>query len=530
LLQWRVTEVPADREATSPKGKGMTRTAWILGLVVSAATIASACSSDDEAQRRVRKGKRQETDPTTGQAVPDFNDPRVLAKEGLPDPLEGLAKGAIQNDSLCARAGEMVDTNPNFNAVTNAFCKEKRAITSLKELQAAFGLTFKNTDARGTNGSNDNAAFAILANSSSLVSRSVSAINPRTFVFSPPPGQPIKIPGFVVTAFVRGEPFVEIAASSPKGENKLAFYLVKFDLDCEANHTCSNADLLTPAIESNWRGVTVYDDEDLKNTLVDCRHCHQPGGASSPLMLRMQEIDDPWTHWFRSDRPGGLTLMQDYFRAHGDNEDLGGVPGPLIAKADGRALEDLVKGQGFDNQPNSFNSKAIENETKSSQPGQPEVNSPPGSSATWDGLFSRAYAGEFIPVPYHDVKVTDPNKLQFATEEYKKFLTGAGNTLPDIRRVFLDDALEAMTMLPKLGASGRDVIVQTCAQCHNGRLDQTISRAKFDATNLGGMSREEKDVAIQRMLLSSGDRFRMPPASMRTLPDDARNAAIEALK
>ena len=53
------------------------------------------------------------------------------------------------------------------------------------------------------------------------------------------------------------------------------------------------------------------------------------------MMLRMQELEDPWTHWFRSDRPGGLTLLQDYFRAHATDEDYMGIPGVLIAKSDG---------------------------------------------------------------------------------------------------------------------------------------------------------------------------------------------------
>jgi hypothetical protein len=139
-------------------------------------------------------------------------------------------------------------------------------------------------------------------------------------------------------------------------------------------------------------------------------------------------------------------------------------------------------------------------------------------------------AGEFIPVPYHDVKVTDPNKLQFATDEYKKFMGGGGGDLPDIRRVFLDEALEAMTFVPKTGAGGRQILIQACAQCHHPRLDQTITRAKFDVTQLDTMSREEKDLAIARIKMGTGNRLHMPPAVMRALPDDARNAAIKELE
>jgi mono/diheme cytochrome c family protein len=477
---------------------------------------------------------RPQTDPETGAELPDFNDPRVTEKEGIPDPLEGLLRGAAQNDALCARAGAMTEGNPNFNAVTNAICKEKRPITSIAELQLALGLDFKRADAQGTNGSNNNPGFALLGHSSSLVARGVSAINPRAFIFSAPPGRPVRIPAFVVMGFARGEPFVEIAAEQatppPGTTGKISFYLFKFDLACEAGHSCKNQDLLTPAIEKDWKGFSVYDDEDLKNTLVDCRHCHQPDGPSSKMMLRMQELEDPWTHWFRRDRPGGLTLMQDYFRAHGEEESYGGIPGPLIQKADGRALEDLVKGQGFGSQPNGFNSRQIEDEVELSSSSQPEINTPAGRSAAWDALFARSFAGDAIPVPYHDVKVTDPNKLQFATDEYKKFKAGQSSELPDIRRVFLDDALEAMTFLPKAGASGREVLVQTCAQCHNPKLDQSITRAKFDVTRLDSMTRAEKDLAIARLKMGSANRLRMPPVTIRSLPDDARVAAIEYLE
>src|SRR5690606_12480303 len=149
--------------------------------------------------------------------------------------------------------------------------------------------------------------------------------------------------------------------------------------------------------ERDWKGITIYDDEDLKNTLLDCRHCHQPDGPGTPMMLRMQELEDPWTHWFRSDRPGGLTLMQDFFRAHGTEEDYGGIPAALIPKADGLALEDLVKGQGFEDQPYGLNSRVIEDEVEASSRQQPEINTPPGQSRTWEGLYERAMRGEFIP-------------------------------------------------------------------------------------------------------------------------------------
>jgi hypothetical protein len=507
-------------------------------LTIASITLSAACAEDGASRRAVKpRGVTPGADgnPTGSN---DIFDP---AKEGFPDPVEGLKHGTEQNEALCTRVGIQAGTtngqnepNPAFNAVTAAFCRDRKSIGSLVELQKALGLGFEDTAPNATNGSNGNPGFALSGHSTSLLARSVSAINPRAFIFSAPAGQPTRIPGFVVMGFARGEPFVEIAAEQAKG-GKLTFYLAKVELAC--GESCSHADLLTPAVEKNWKGVTIYDDEDLKNTIVDCRHCHQSGGggggggggANAKMMLRMQELEDPWTHWFRSDRPGGLALMQDYFRAHGQDEEYGGIPGRLINKSDGRALEDLVKGQGFDDQPNAFNSRTIERETQTSSNLQPLVNTPRGQSQTWKTLYDRAFAGEFIPVPYHDVKVTDPNKLQYATDEYKKVMNKQSNTLPDIRRVFLDEALDALTFYPKQGATGREVLVQTCAQCHNPKLDQSLSRARFDVTKLDSMSQADKQKVIERLKLPASNILHMPPAMMRSLPDDALEAAVQEL-
>jgi len=440
----------------------------------------------------------------------------------MPDPFDGLPRGKAQLDIVCAR--------PQQDNVTKALC-DNPSITSVVELQEALGLGFVDRSDKAQNGSRGNPAFAFLGHSSSLVMREVSAINPRAFVFSPPPGQPVRIPGFVVMGFARGEPVVEIAAEDPN-RRTLQFYLLKFDMACEATHTCVPGDQLTPAIEKNWKSWTLYQDEDLKNTIVDCRHCHQPGGPGTKPMLRMQELKDPWTHWFRNDRPGGVALIQDFVKAHGDKEDYFGIPASIIQSADGRAMEDFVVGQGFGNQPNSFDSKRIESEVLQSSQKQPVMNYPIGKSSTWQSLYEASAAGQFIPVPYHDVKVTDPDKLGFAAGQYRMFADGqlpAAN-LPDIRRIFLDAALEDLSMRPKAGMTGKQILVQACAQCHNSRLDPSLSRAKFDVADLDTMSAADKQAAIARMNLPSSNKLHMPPALFRTLPDAALKLAVDALK
>lgn len=460
-------------------------------------------------------GAPGETEPSTAApgAKPGSNDPRDPEVEVLPDALEGLPKGAAQLKAVCARGQN--------DSVTKALCDNPQ-LGSVTDLQEALGLGFRDRSARGQNGSRGNPAFALLGHSTSLVTREVSAINPRAFVFSPPPGRPARIPGFVVMGFARGEPFVEIAAEDAQ-TRALTFYLLKFELECEGAKSCKPGDLLTPAVEKSWKGWSLYQDEDLKNTIVDCRHCHQPGGPSTRPMLRMQELRDPWTHWFRGDRPGGVALLQDYLRAHGPEEDYFGIPAALIQSSDGRALEDFVTGQGFGNQPNAFDSKQIESEVQRSSKAQPDLNTPMGQSSTWRALYSASVAGEFIPVPYHDVKVTDPDKLAFASDAYRKVADGRSPAagLPDIRRVFLDSALGEMSMRPKAGATGKEILVQTCAQCHNAKLDSSISRGRFDVTKLDSMSPPAKQAALARMQLPASNRLHMPPAMFRTIPAEA---------
>lgn len=489
--------------------------ALALGIVLACAVAAAACGNEPE--EGAGSGAGDGDDPSGQRA----DGPKGPMMEVLPDPLEGLPKGEAQLAKVCARGQR--------DAVTRALCDGAK-IGSIVDLQEALGLGFEDRSDKGQNGGDGNPAFAILGHSSSLVARHVSAINPRAFVFSPPPGRPQRIPGYVVMGFARGDTFVEIAAEDPQSR-RLTFYLFKFEVPCEASGSCLPGDLLTPAVEKGWTGFSLYDDEDLKNTLVDCRHCHQPDGPGSRPMLRMQELVDPWTHWFHADRPGGAALLEDFVAAHGESEDYAGIPAKMIRLADGRALEDLVVGQGFGNQPNVFDTETIEREVNRSASMQPKVNVPAGRSSTWERLYEASARGEFIPPPYHDVKVTDPAKLLTATSTYRKVVDGklSKAELPDIRDVFLDDALEAMTMRTKKGASGREVLVQACAQCHNPRLDGSISRADFDVTRLDSMTAQQKANAIARLKLPKTDRKHMPPALMRSLSDEALEAAIAEL-
>ncbi|MEY4582917.1 MAG: hypothetical protein RL701_7620, partial [Pseudomonadota bacterium] len=252
--------------------------------------------------------------------------------------------------------------------------------------------------------------------------------------------------------------------------------------------------------------------------------------------VRMQEFETPWTHWFFQGSRGGKALIADYLAAK-TGEELAGLPALSIEYSTPSSLNIFASYAGSPQQPNMFDSLTIESEVVASAAlsggNQPEDNSVPGVSPTWRALYERAQRGEAIPVPYHDVKVTDPAKLARMTEAYQAYRRGElpRDQLPDLRDVFPDDPqrLAAMGLATEPGLGGEAVLMQACSQCHHERLDPELSRARFRA-DLQGMSRAEKDLAIVRLQLPAHDALAMPPARLRVLSAEAREHALEVLR
>ena len=427
-----------------------------------------------------------------------------------------MPRGGEHTAEVCARPGD--------DPLRDVFCTQNPSgITSLVDLETALGIG--SASIGGLKG------IAVTAHSTSLSARSVSAINPRVLALR------IEVPPYelMTLAFTRGEQFSEVTVRD-RGDGELRFYVVGFRQACNATpEGCRPGNLLTPEIERDWTEVTLYDEADLTNTVLDCAPCHQPQGPGTPKLLRMQELESPWTHWLFYGSDGGRALIADYSAAKGD-EELAGMTSAQIQNALPENLNEIVV---YDSpaQPYPFDSATIEEEVRASAAklggAEPEDNSVPGQSPTWQADYERSLAGEVIPVPYLDVKVTDAGKLARMTRAYQAYRSGdlAAEDLPDIRDVFPDDPerLAEMGMSTEPGLSGEGVLLQACSPCHNERLDQTLSRARFRA-DLQGMSRDEKDVAIGRLGLPESDPHVMPPALVRTLTPDARRRAIEALR
>jgi hypothetical protein len=176
----------------------------------------------------------------------------------------------------------------------------------------------------------------------------------------------------------------------------------------------------------------------------------------------MQERFSPWTHWF------GLSDVSFLFYGSHDLESTyaGVAIGQVTTNPGG--LQFVLEENGFVPQPNEFVSQKIIDELRAN-----------GTSATWQALYANAVAGNAIPPPYFGVDQTDPNKAAAMFDAYRAVMAGTlpRDQLPDVRDVVSESALSAMSIRPKPGLDGRGILVHMCSQCHNSRLDQTLTRA-----------------------------------------------------
>lgn len=460
------------------------------------------------------------------------------------DPLDGFPTGEDQWELLCARNHD--------DAIARAFCAgdSPPTVTSIEELLELVGLGF--VEGNLENGMNGNPGLTLASHSTAIGTRFVNAINPRAFVFTPPVGgvtfPPSGIPNedLVMMGFARGEPFVELVAND-RTDDELRFYLFRFVPECEESDAgCSNADLFTPAAESGFVSYSLYDDGDIRNTVVDCLQCHQPDGPGTPKLLRMQEFQEGWTHWFYPNRAQNREAMQMFVDTH-DGESYGGIPGAMLTQQmllennEGTAaptvMEQVIRNQGFDQQPNEFPSQVILNErlnagcTCNNCAMPPPIDPTHSCSPTWDALYANAVHGGEIAVPYFDGHITDPVKVAAAGQAYRDVMAGAmpGDQMPDIRDVLLTEAYPYLSYAPAPALDGREILQHMCGHCHNSSLDQTISRSNFNVENLDTLPQAIKAKAIVRLQLPEDDIEKMPPVRFHQLSEAEIDLVIDEL-
>ncbi len=460
------------------------------------------------------------------------------------DPLDGLPTGEDQWELLCSRNHD--------DAIARAFCAGDAPpqITSITELLELVGLGF--VEGNLENGENGNPGITLASHSTAIGTRFVNAINPRAFVFTPPVGGVVfpptgtPNPDLVMMGYARGEAFVELVAND-KTDDELRFYLFRFVPACEESDAgCTNVDLFTPAAESGFVGYSLYDDFDVRNTVVDCLQCHQPDGPGTPKVLRMQELVEGWTHWYYPNRVQNRETMQMFVDAHG-GESYGGIPGEMLTQqmllengegsAAPIAFEQVIRNEGFGQQPNEYPSQQIIMErqnagcTCNNCMVQPPVDPTHSCSPTWDALYANAVQGDAIAAPYFDGHITDAAKVGAASQAYRDVMAGIlpADQMPDLRDVLLTEAYPYLSYAPAPGLDARGILTHMCGHCHNSTLDQTISRSKFNVENLDTLPAAVKAEAIVRLQKPDDDIQKMPPTRFHTLSDEEILLIIELL-
>jgi hypothetical protein len=413
-------------------------------------------------------------------------------------------------------------SRPGDDAVRDVFCNDSTPVTSLEDLQDALAIPYRNDELHGV------ATF--MGHSTSLSGRVVSPINPRVVMNRI---DPKRSGDSALVAFQRGEQRVEMAARA-RGGTAFDFYLLTFTQACNtALGGCLPGDLYTPAIETDWLGVEVRDDEDLKDTISDCRQCHQRA-RTTPVVL-MRELDSPWMHFFEEppddqyqasslDRGGSMALELAFQAAKGDEEYASFSPSAIRASA-----VSAITGLADPSQPLLFDSEAIIDERL---PLSAPAGTTPGRSPTWDRAYETFKLGEHLALPYFDPNPTDPGKLAALTTAYRSYLAGSTTAaeLPDLADVFPDDphVRAEIGLQTEPDATPAETLIQACCPCHNDVLDQTISRARFNVA-LSRLDRAELASAADRIGRASGEAGAMPPPDARQLDPALRQRLVDYL-
>jgi hypothetical protein len=438
---------------------------------------------------------------------------------GAPPQLAEQAPIPEDRAALCAR--------PRDDAVRDIFCKGSNLnVSSLRELAIRLGISVLPVDmdeataAQITLEPTARVPHAVLlGHSTALSGQLVSPINPRAILLN----------DATLIAFQRGVQKVEIVTAE-RGTKRPNLYLLTFKQACNVQPSgCTPGNLYTLGVERDWTSVVLQDDEDLKNTPLDCRQCHQRN-RETPVLL-MRELQAPWLHFFFFDNElsaaangnllRGRALVQDYLSAKGA-ESYAGLAAAELRQTAGVTLQALVRSATLQFDP------AIS--------AQVEANTSAGRAArseSWDRDYAAFKRGEQLSLPYFAERATDAKKQAALTDAYARYRRGelSAAALPDLADIYPDDpqVRAEIGLQTEPGASPAETLIQACGACHNDALDQTISRARFSIA-LSRMARDELDLAIARIERPAESEDVMPPHGMRQLDTQGRARLLLYLK
>lgn len=434
--------------------------------------------------------------------------------------MSGASPGSGQ-PGFCAREDE--------DAVRDVFCVDSPPeVAGLSDLQELLNIEPHAPDPEAPYVGDpqlDNPFSAVgrvaaMSHSTSLSGHLVSPINPRVIIMG----------SKTIMAFQRGVQRIELISSS-RSKGSFNFYMISFEQACNgADEGCRPGDLYTPRLESGWTRVRINDGEELKNTPLDCRQCHQRTSEKPSLLMR--ELESPWTHFFfpsgtkvRFPGVSGSDLMDDFAAAKGD-EIYGGYDLGSISPIAPFLLQMRVGSR----QPLFFDSSNILDERYPYGPDGFSTEEHP--SPKWEEAYEAFKRGEQLALPYFDQRATDPDKQRALTDAYRRFREGDldADDLPDLADIYPDDPMlrARMGLQTDPDASAEEALIQACGSCHNDVLDQSVSRARFNI-DLSRMDRAQLDLAIDRIQRDRSEPGAMPPPEARQLDSAALERLIEFL-
>ncbi len=450
----------------------------------------------------------------------------------------GLPKGEEQLGNLCAQLA----TRNVQSVVRDVFCTQPRPeVTSTQELLEALGLSFEGPGGKDAQlvWGNGNPSWSVLGVTSALSRHTVNPVNPRVIVHTPIESYLEPTPGFVIYGFSRGEGFAEFITHDPVRDD-LDFFVFKFTYSCADPLNCTDEEIFGEQSESGWLDYTIYNDEELKNTHFDCRHCHQAPLRLKPLnrtSLNMFQLNSMWIHWmydnrhFRdwTDNPTGFgpfhESMQQYVRAHATpleplGETYAGVPDGAIYASRPKSLEALIEANGYGN---GFDSSAYV--ANGSEIGLLQNGRARGMffGYVWEELYELSLHGLMIPPPGRGEEPFDHDKLLALIDDYSAYRNGETTEFPDITDVYNESILSAVGLRVHPGLSPPEILVHACSQCHHDGLDQDISRANY---TLGPIARGRPgtDLGDHFANLNSGqlvliqERINLPEDHLQVMP------------
>lgn len=426
--------------------------------------------------------------------------------------LRTIGVGPAQTRRVCESGAQ--------DRVIASLCREPApAVDSLTSLYEALGLV-----------GDKERLVAATTHSLGLSARTVSAANPRTFVFTNNVEyQPVPREKLSVVSFARGEQLVELVALDTATFD-WNFYLLSFTQACNATG-CTPEELLTESVERDWTGFTLYSDRDLIDTPLDCLSCHLPYGAGTHKLLLMRQLPDPWLHWgdFRGVNEtadcsqDGPKVPDPGRHVPGDGLDVlvalegkegryGGIGvGELATSLSGRLMSDFYVDARLviNDSPYGGAYPQLEHELDSARILCELLDS--SVSPRWEA-YRDELAALGLPVPAPTADVLDPEKRRQILADRAAFLDGfAGASAFDAASSLLAErVLPQVGIVPREQDAAPQILRQMCVRCHGGDTPPELGRAGFDATKLDRFT-----PALAREIKA---RLRMPRHSPRLMP------------